>query len=130
MALFSLPLLLTPSSKGARHVTLLPLCDPRPLLSIPTRYQTTMTLSGVPTSRVADEWFLYLLLQNFATRKDSNAAHVVYEVLLPHLAGKTLQEVNPLPPVRGRSCAATPAPFPPPPLRPLLLEVEPRCHQP
>jgi hypothetical protein len=57
-----------------------------------TRYQATLCLPGIPTHRITDEWFLYLLLQNFGTRKETNTAQVLYEVLLPHLAGVTLNE--------------------------------------
>ncbi len=41
-----------------------------------TRYQATLALPGVPVERLVDEWVLYLLLQNFGTRKDTNTAQV------------------------------------------------------
>jgi hypothetical protein len=56
------------------------------------KYQCTMVLRGVPAWKLTDEWVLYLLLQNFCVPKDTNGPQVLYEVVLPHLAGKTLHE--------------------------------------
>ena len=52
--------------------------------------RTAMRIKRIPRHRLHDEGFLALLLGQLALHRPENSARVLYDVLLPHLAGGTL----------------------------------------
>jgi hypothetical protein len=52
--------------------------------------RTAMRIKKIPKHRLHDEGFLALLLGQLALPRPENSARVLYDVLLPHLAGGTL----------------------------------------
>ena len=57
------------------------------------RFKTWLRLPGVPRAKFLDEGFMYMLYQAVITPNDDNDAKLLYEVLLPHLAGAPLLDV-------------------------------------
>ena len=59
--------------------------------SFPTpRVRTAMRIKGIPRHRLLDEGFLAISLSMLSQPRAENTASAVYDVLLPHLAGATL----------------------------------------
>ena len=54
--------------------------------------RTALKIKNIPRHRVLDEGFLSILLGQLALMRGENGARIVYDVLLPHLAGTTLDD--------------------------------------
>ena len=54
------------------------------------RVRTAMRIKGIPRHRLLDEGFLAMMLSQLSQLRNENSAAAVYDVLLPHLAGATL----------------------------------------